>query len=441
MPNHELPKLLDELKNQATTEMRKVEKTDDVDADFINPIFRQLLINDKYVFEEMKAIMAMNFVNHLLKTKEKNLLEAVNELFDKIKSNTELLATKSDTNHIHQQYLEKTIDIAGTGDLYSRAQVDALIRQLQEKGLTQEQVQSMITAAVILQKLKTVDGTGSGLDADLLDGLHARDFLRNNGKAMDSHKLEGHPSAYFATAAQLQEVFRSVVDGKQSHINEIDKILGSSSGLTTTSTWEDIKYFWKNKVIDAKSNKLPKLVRSVIFSAGVSYSAGPVPENNLQIDQIEKWGFNLKKHSEIDPIKIPRKFGEKLVLYEGSSDVVVLVPKSASSLDINSVFIHKNQEEFDVSAYYGYKTDNDTNHQWSILMETLTKSEQRILGHARDRIYGLRSFVSDTNRAIIFVNNRKGTTMKICAVNDHYSGAGEIAYDNNSKIIMYECNL
>ena len=47
MPNHELPTLLDDLKNQATTEMRKVEKTDDVDADFINPIFRQLIINDK----------------------------------------------------------------------------------------------------------------------------------------------------------------------------------------------------------------------------------------------------------------------------------------------------------------------------------------------------------------------------------------------------------
>ena len=271
MPNHELPTLLDDLKNQATTEMRKVEKTDDVDADFINPIFRQLLINDKYTFEQMKAIMAMNFVNHLLKTKEKNLLEAINELFDKITKNSALLETKSDTNHIHQQYLEKTTDIAGTGDLYSRTQVDALIRQLQEKGLTQEQVQSMITAAIILQKLKTVDGTGSGLDADLLDGLHARDFLRNNGKAMDSHKLEGHPSVYFATAAQLQEVFQSLTDGKSTLISAINKRLGYNSGLTPQNTWADFVWWFENKFLEQGIAVVP-------------FNVNPYRDNELTLD-------------------------------------------------------------------------------------------------------------------------------------------------------------
>lgn len=262
MPNHELPTLLDDLKNQATTEMRKVEKTDDVDADFINPIFRQLLINDKYTFEQMKAIMAMNFVNHLLKTKEKNLLEAINELFDKITKNSALLETKSDTGHTHEQYLEKTSDITGTGDLYNRTQVDALIRQLQEKGLTQEQVQSMITAAIILQKLKTVDGVGSGLDADLLDGLHAGDFLRNTGKAMDSHKLEGHPSSYFATTAQLQEVFRSVADGKSTLISAINKMLGYNSELTPQNTWADFVWWFENKFLEQGIAVVPFNVNS-----------------------------------------------------------------------------------------------------------------------------------------------------------------------------------
>lgn len=250
MPNHELPTLLDELKTQATTTMRKVEKTDDVDADFINPIFRQLLINDRYAFEQMKAIMAMNFVNHLLKTKEKNLLEAINELFDKIKSNTDLLATKSDTGHTHEQYLEKTSSITGTSDLYNRAQVDAFIRQLRESSLTQEQVQGMITAAIILQKIKTVDGIGSGLDADLLDGLHASDFLRNNGKSVDSHKLEGHPSSYFATAQQLQQVFQFVADGKSTLISAIDQQLGYQSGLSTQSTWADFVWWFENKFLE-----------------------------------------------------------------------------------------------------------------------------------------------------------------------------------------------
>ena len=37
---------------------------------------------------------------------------------------------------------------------------------------------SAYTASDVLAKMLTVDGTGSGLDADLLDGLHAADFFK-----------------------------------------------------------------------------------------------------------------------------------------------------------------------------------------------------------------------------------------------------------------------
>ncbi|MCK5690884.1 hypothetical protein KAI87_16505, partial [Myxococcota bacterium] len=37
------------------------------------------------------------------------------------------------------------------------------------------------TAAEVLTLIKEVDGTGSGLDADLLDGLNSTDFVRSNG--------------------------------------------------------------------------------------------------------------------------------------------------------------------------------------------------------------------------------------------------------------------
>jgi hypothetical protein len=42
------------------------------------------------------------------------------------------------------------------------------------------------------------DGAGSGLDADLLDGLHASSFLSTTGKAADSDKLDGLDSSAFA---------------------------------------------------------------------------------------------------------------------------------------------------------------------------------------------------------------------------------------------------
>ena len=146
--------------------------------------------------------------------------------------------------------------------MYNRTQVDAFIRQLRESSLTQEQVQGMITAAVILQKLKTVDGVGSGLDADLLDGLHAGDFLRNTGKAMDSHKLEGHPSSYFATAAQFQQVFQSLTDGKSTLISAINKRLGYNSGLTTQNTWADFVWWFENKFLEQGIAVVPFNVNS-----------------------------------------------------------------------------------------------------------------------------------------------------------------------------------
>ena len=39
---------------------------------------------------------------------------------------------------------------------------------------------SSYTASDVLTKIKTVDGSGSGLDADLLDGIHASGLVSNN---------------------------------------------------------------------------------------------------------------------------------------------------------------------------------------------------------------------------------------------------------------------
>lgn len=46
---------------------------------------------------------------------------------------------------------------------------------------------SAYTASDVLTKIKTVDGTGSGLDADLLDGQHASSFLRNLASVFDQN--------------------------------------------------------------------------------------------------------------------------------------------------------------------------------------------------------------------------------------------------------------
>jgi hypothetical protein len=56
---------------------------------------------------------------------------------------------------------------------------------------------SQYTANDVLNKLKTIDGAGSGLDADLLDGKHASDFLLASAKAADADKLDGVDGANY----------------------------------------------------------------------------------------------------------------------------------------------------------------------------------------------------------------------------------------------------
>lgn len=54
------------------------------------------------------------------------------------------------------------------------------------------------TPAQILSKLSTVDGSGSGLDASLLDGHDSTYFLAASGKAADANLLDGINSSGFA---------------------------------------------------------------------------------------------------------------------------------------------------------------------------------------------------------------------------------------------------
>ena len=50
---------------------------------------------------------------------------------------------------------------------------------------------SSYTAADVLTKVKTVDGTGSGLDADQLDGLESTSFLRTNADTSFANTISG----------------------------------------------------------------------------------------------------------------------------------------------------------------------------------------------------------------------------------------------------------
>lgn len=70
------------------------------------------------------------------------------------------------------------VTVTGTGNAVTSASLSGNVLTL-TKGST-FLLASQYTASDILSKLKTVDGTGSGLDADLLDGKHYSDIIGGN---------------------------------------------------------------------------------------------------------------------------------------------------------------------------------------------------------------------------------------------------------------------
>ena len=82
------------------------------------------------------------------------------------KAAVEAVLTGNITTHTHNQYLTEHQSLA---NYYTKAESDG-------KYL----LSSAYTASDILTKIKTVDGDGSGLDADMLDGVHGKDYMYRN---------------------------------------------------------------------------------------------------------------------------------------------------------------------------------------------------------------------------------------------------------------------
>lgn len=73
------------------------------------------------------------------------------------------------------------------------------------------------TAAGILTKLRTVDGAGSGLDADGLDGRSSSYFLPTTGKASDADELDGVNSTGFARLSTTSTGSIAISSGLAAH--------------------------------------------------------------------------------------------------------------------------------------------------------------------------------------------------------------------------------
>lgn len=75
----------------------------------------------------------------------------------------------------------------------------------------------------------------------------------------------------------LQELFQSSVDGKTTHINAINRLYGSDTGLNVYNTHADIAWWWENKVIPSKIEKeiiVKKIEVNHVSHAGTNFTSG-----------------------------------------------------------------------------------------------------------------------------------------------------------------------
>jgi hypothetical protein len=99
------------------------------------------------------------------------------------------------------------------------------------------------TAADVLTKIKTVDGTGSGLDADLLDGLNTSNSHVTDTATVVTRNTSGNFSANTITANLVGGVTGNVlgnltgtVTGNATNVDGIVAVNNGGTGATTVAT-------------------------------------------------------------------------------------------------------------------------------------------------------------------------------------------------------------
>jgi hypothetical protein len=155
------------------------------------------------------------------------------------------------------------------------------------------------------------DGSGSGLDADLLDGNHASAFLTTSGKAADSNLLDGIDSTSYArsdaswsAAAGWKQTFYSgaggvtfganhysmgvdVANGSWSNPNYSDLIIGYHTGIRMGGGYSGIRFYNNSPTTDTNNtgngNGSEALLMTIGGGGTATSGAHVTVENNLYV--------------------------------------------------------------------------------------------------------------------------------------------------------------
>jgi hypothetical protein len=203
------------------------------------------------------------------------------------------LDNKSNINHNHDdKYLGKTEKAAdadkldGNDSTYFATAAD-LTSHTTNTNNPHNVTAAQLGAANILAQIKTVDGAGSGLDADTLDGYHASSFLQassytasdvltkiktvdGSGSGLDADLLDGKHASSFALS---------------SHTHNPTDIIGLSGGVFVYKESSEMSYT-QNSIL----SWTPTGISRVIYP--FSYLVCKVADKGYNVgDRVYGWGY------------------------------------------------------------------------------------------------------------------------------------------------------
>lgn len=188
-----------------------------------------------------------------------------------------------------------------------------------DNGLAGKLDSTSYTASDVLTKIKTVDGSGSGLDADLLDGVHASDFVRMT----TDQTVAGIKT--FSSSPIVPDLSASDNSTKAANSKYVDSAISaldtSIKAYYTAGTGISLTSGAIASTITQYTDELAQDASASLFTGGthtgISYSY--VDNSNVINSTVSLSGFSINALSDVDTATTVPTNGQALVWESASS--------------------------------------------------------------------------------------------------------------------------
>ncbi len=206
---------------------------------------------------------------------------------------------------------------------------------------------SAYTAADVLTKIKTVDGTGSGLDADTLDGVQASGFISTSLTQ----------SSNIAIRSASPTIYLRDTDHNSSMIHCNSNKFYVLRGGNDSTTWSQINGKWPMELNLTNNN--------AVFGANITaYSDASLKENVTPI------GNSMEMFNQID--------AKRFDWIEDGKHDIGFIAQDVQAAGLNEVVIENDQRDLETGELLDTKLTLDYSRMVSVLWDVVKELKAEI---------------------------------------------------------------